>query len=183
MGKESTIEVSFKDESTRVELEEVHLSFSYGEARPRRMGTLAFLAAAVPKSKDEELEAVHQVILSYETLPADKVEASLGDLTTDPYTSIADGLVNVIDMAAIRAWHASPDFANIKQKYHGSQPHAVGITNFQASIIDESTASVNYSIVEELPDGSKVYGSSAAVLIKGTDGRWKIAVHCQHPTS
>ncbi|MBI5255719.1 MAG: hypothetical protein HY855_04415 [Burkholderiales bacterium] len=182
---DATRSLKIEDVSLDVELEEVQFSYSFGEARPGRGG--AALAGATAQQRIQsaatDFEAMHSiraVVEAYESLLPSDVKASFGLLTTAPYTSISGGVAETIDGPALDAWIQSPAFAAAISTYSGNQKHNVQLVRFDAVLIDESTASVQYVIRDEVAAGNVQYAASAAVLIKDVD-TWRIAVHMQHP--
>lgn len=176
------------DESNFVELEDASLSYAFGEARPRggmasfgqRPFSLGQHVEALNVLRPDDRADIEKLILSFEQLlPAD-VPGSFGTLTTSPYLSISEGQVETIDRSALDRWLGSQAFKNIEQAYEGNSRHEIKLSSSTVTLIDPSTASVTYTIVDKLPSGRTLTGTSAVIAVK-QQGRWQIAVHCQHP--
>lgn len=188
-GKDSEKFIQFEDESEIIELEDVELSYAFGEARPRvmapsQLATFTSLVetggTAVEPKKDVLLEIL-DVVTKFENLPVSGVMKSLGTLTTNPYLSVSDGAVETIDEQAMTNWLESGVFAAIKDTYEGDKKHKVSVVDISMSLIDDKTASVQYHIEDKLPSGRVLTGTSAVILVKRRGKGWQIAVHCQHP--
>ena len=177
--------MKIEDVSLDVELEAVQFSYSFGEARPRRGGGALAGVSAQQRIQSvatdfEAMYAIRKVVEAYESLLPSDVKASYGILTTAPYTSISDGVSETVDGAALDAWMQSAAFSTAVSIYSGNQKHNVQLVRFDVVLIDESTASVQYVIRDEITAGNVLYATSAAVLIRDVD-TWRISVHMQHP--
>jgi hypothetical protein len=198
-GSRSTEDASvkFEDVSLEVKIERRERSFSCGEPRMRplaagddqKAGPAVFSAQGVNKrqgaikSSLSDVTAIRQLIEEYERLPPDQVQQSLGRLTTSPYTSIANGIAMVVDDAAMKKWASSSYFTEALTAYNKARNSVsdVSIEEINVLLIDERTGSVQYRTREVVSGGATAYGSSAAVVVKGDDDTWRIAVVCEHP--
>ena len=177
--------LTVNDVSLDIEMEKVQFSYSFGEARPRRGG--AALAAGNPQQQIQAvaldydaITAIQDLILKFESLLPTDVKASYGVLTTAPYTSISNGVAEVIDGPALDSWIASPSFSAAIATYNGNQPHQINLIRFDAILIDELTASAQYVLREEISPGNVQFATAAVIAVKDSDG-WKITTHLQHP--
>jgi hypothetical protein len=184
----TTEKTDLVDDSTFIDLEDISLSYSFGEARPRR-DALSFKASTwsagqhlenLSSKQPSDQADIEALIMAFENLQPVDVTASLGTLTTSPYQSISNGQIQTIDAQALNAWVSSQEYGDIQQTYEGGVPHEIKLIGFNVTFIDASTASVSYTISDRLPSGRVLSGTSCAIVIKDQN-RWQIAVHCQHP--
>lgn len=185
MTKDNT---NFVDDSNFIDLQDVALSYSFGEARPVRPGASFKLSTfspgqhvdALSETDPSDRSEIEALVLAFESLQPTDVEGSLGKLTTSPYQSINNGQVQTIDAQALSEWVSSAEYREIQQAYEGATSHDIKLVGFNVTLIDRSTGSVIYTISERLPSGRVMNGTSSVIVVKN-GGRWQIAVHCQHP--
>jgi hypothetical protein len=172
-----------EDVSVEVVLERRQRSYSCGEPRIRAMAVArvpdhAIEPAAIRKRivavadlVDERL-TIRKLLEKFETLPISEVAAQHGKITTDPYTSIADGQAATVNGNAIDKWLRS----ELVKKLSGKYTTPLQFVDVNITLIDERTAAATYTILQ-----GGVAGATSTILVKGNDGQWRITVHCQHP--
>lgn len=194
-GLEDFVKVEHEDIAFEVRVERRERSFSCGEPRVRSFADSPaamdakpnwFTASAVrPQatlSAADESASIRQVIENYEQLAPQNVESSLGELTTNPYVNVNNGVATTVDAEAIRRWQDSEAYKRAIERFNpGKAAPKVQLDQFTIVLTDAHTASVQYHIRETLADGSTHEGSSASILVKGQDGKWRIAVQSEHP--
>lgn len=124
---------------------------------------------------NDEVISIRNLVVQFENLKSSEVVEQHGKITLTEYTSISNGQVNIINLETLKKWVASQEFISL-DKIHGSDK--IDFVNFDVSLIDGKTASVNYSIFQ-----SNTIAQSAIIAVKDTDNIWKVAVHCQHPVT
>jgi hypothetical protein len=166
------------DVSLEFLLDERERSYSFGEPRFAAITGkpgLNFATAVQPRldkilTATDDMTEVRKLVADFENLPPDKAVQSHGVLTTDPYVSIAEGKISSATKASVEQW--------TQQHPNVGHRDPVHFNTLQIAMIDERTASVQYHIEE----GGKV-AASAVIVVKGSDDKWRVAVHCQHPVA
>lgn len=200
MTDEKTAHISEnEDVAFEIVLEKRERSYAYGEPRYHPLMATAALEAlddtaamfnlTVPtepedvrqrilqiQAYDDEVAEIRRVLEEFENLPAEEVLDTHGRLTTDPYTSIANGEAQSVDKAVIKQWVESDAFYAVQMAF--GEGDRAEFNQLNIVLIDERTASAQYQIVQ----GGNT-GSSAVIILKGEDGLWRVAVHCQHPVT
>jgi hypothetical protein len=180
--KSPKIKVDFEDQSIEVDLENLDFSYSYGESRSTRGRQQGFLEIPAPSSDSESISAALSVVTKFEALSIKEALELHGIITSDPYVSVADGVIKSINREELEKWYNSDDFKAIQEKYEGEQPHQIDIIEFSATQTDSRTISVHYKIQDVAPSGLKLFGSSSAILGLDVSGNWKILVYAEHAT-
>jgi hypothetical protein len=182
MAPELTSKLKLDDLAVEVVLERRERSYSFGEPRVGSYATRDDKSAPTPTELENRIKnldfliadrkAIRSVIENFENLQPNDVLAAHGQITTDPYISIAEGEMTSVDQAVLTNWLNSNVFGEVSGEFGG----ALDFLSLNVVLIDESTATATYSIAQ-----ADLVGTSAVVLTKGSDGQWRIAVHCQHP--
>jgi hypothetical protein len=168
--------LKFEDQAIEVVLEKRERSYSFGEPRTgppfmalinQPAANLALNFAAVSdRLKDVVLsindkKAIRDLIEAFEKTPPNQVIATYGRYTLDPYTSVQEGQVLVVNQNVVQQWVNSPAFAALSNAAVGMPE----IVELLISFVDESTASVSYSIEQ-----GGLQATSAAIVVKDHGG-------------